>query len=196
VAGVQAIIDRIVADAKQQADSIQETARHQIAENERKTDDRIKAQKEEIMAAAERECEEEERRFRAIADLEARKNALKKKREAIGEAFSRAKKKILALQGEAYAEFLFTLLKQSGAEGGEIRPASKDRRFFTDAFMGRAKKEISSDLALGGDFDSLATGFVLISGEAQINCSVDFVLKQAREEMEGDVARILFGGGD
>lgn len=196
MAGVQAIIDRIIADAKQQADSIQETARRQIAENERKADERIAAQKTEITHAAKSECEEEERRSRAIADLESRKNALKKKREAIGEAFSRARQKILALQDEAYAEFLFALLKQSGAEGGEIRPASKDSRFFTDAFMERARKEISSSLTLGDSIDSLETGFVLVSGKAQINCSVDFVLKQAREEMEGDVARILFGGGD
>ncbi len=196
MAGVQAIIDRIIADAKQEAGSIQEAARRQIAENERKTDAQIAALKTQIMKAAEMECEEEERRARAIADLESRKNALKEKRKVIGEAFSRAREKILSLRDEDYAGFLFTLLTQSGAEGGAIWASPKDSRFFTDEFIGRARKEISPGLALGGVLDSLTTGFVLINGDAQINCSVDFVLKQAREEMEADVARILFGGGD
>lgn len=196
MAGVQSIVDQIINDAKKQADAIAETARKQIAENEQKTERQIAAETADIIKQAELDCREEERRAHAIADLESRKSALREKRRVIGEAFALAEKKILGLPGSEYEAFLFTLLKKSGAEGGTVWSSPKDSRFFTDAFIERAKKEISPRLSLGGVRDSVATGFVLVSGDAEINCTVDFVLKQAREDLEGDVARILFGGGD
>lgn len=196
MAGVQAITDRIIADATAQANSIMETARRQIAENEHKTDAQIRAQTEAILRQADLDCQEEARRARAIADLESRKGALREKRKVIGEAFALARQKILGMREDEYAGFLFTLLKQSGVDGGTVWVSQRDSRYFTDGFMQRAKSEISPDLTLGGVLDSLPNGFVLKSGDAQINCTVDFVLKQATEELEGDVARILFRGGE
>lgn len=196
MAGVQAIIDRIIADATMQADSIMETARCQIAEIEYKTDAQIRAQEEAILRQADLDCQEEERRARAIADLESRKGALAQKRKAIEEAFALARQKILGMREDEYAVFLFTLLRKSGAEGGTVWVSQKDSRYFTDEFMKRATDEIAPGLTLGGVLDSLETGFILINGDAEINCTVGIVLKQAKEELEGDTARILFGGGD
>lgn len=196
MAGVQAIIDRIIADANAQADAIMETARCQIAENEHKAEAQIAAQTAGILKQADLDCQEEERRARAIADLESRKGALSEKRKQIEEAFILARQKLLGLGEDEYTAFLFTLLKESGADGGMILVSKKDKRFFTEDFMKRAKSEINAGLSLGGEHDSAQTGFVLKSGDAQINCTVDFVLKQAKEQLEGDVARILFGGGD
>jgi vacuolar-type H+-ATPase subunit E/Vma4 len=196
VAGVQAIIEKIISDAKAQADSDLEKARRQIAENEQKTEAQVRAEAGKILKQAELDCKEEERRARAIWDLAARKGALKEKRAAIAEAFLKAQEKLLSLPEEKYAAFLLSLLKKSGAEGGKIFASKKDSSYFTEAFISRAQKEISADLSLGGVRDEIKDGFVLVSGQAQINCTVDFVLNQAREELEGDVARILFGGGN
>jgi len=183
-------------DAKNQAECIAETARRQIEENGQKMEAQTRAQTAEILKAAELDCREEERRARAIADLESRKGALAQKRKAIEEAFALARQKIMGQKDDEYAAFLFTLLKKCGGEGGVVWASGKDSRFFTDAFIKRAQKEISPDLSLGGVHESADTGFVLVSGDAQINCTVDFVINQAREKLEGDVARILFGGGD
>ncbi len=196
MAGVQAITDRIVADANEQAEAILETARCRIAENEQKTDAQISAQTDAILRQADLDCMEEERRSRAIADLETRKGALREKRKAIGEAFAKAREKILQMDGDDYAAFLFTLLRKSGVESGTVWVSERDSRVFSDGFMERVQSEIAPGFTLGGVQDSLPNGFFLTSGDAQINCTVDFVLKQAKEELEGDVAHILFGGGD
>ena len=192
MAGVQAIVDQIINDAKEQADLILETANKQIAENEQKICRQIEDQSREIGQKAESDCLEEERRFRAIMDLESRKELLSKKRSCIDEAFRKAKQKILHLDDSGYSGFLFDLLKKCGAEGGLIWFSKRDERFFDDAFIKKAKEEINGEIEPGGVQESLESGFILVCGDTLINCSLDSVIKQARDELESDVSRILF----
>lgn len=192
MAGVQTIVDQIINDAKKQADSILEAANRQIAENDlnalKQADEMIR----EIQKKAETDCQEEERRFRAIMDLESRKELLSKKRMCIEEAFEKAKQKILLLDDSKYSGFLFGLLKNCGSDGGAVWFSKKDERFFDAAFMKKAKEEINPEIECGGVEESLESGFILVCGDTLINCSLDSVIKQSRDELEGDVARILF----
>lgn len=192
MAGVQSIVDQIINDAKKQADSISEAANRQTEENDlnalKRTDEMIL----EIQKKAEADCQEEERRFRAIMDLESRKELLSKKRMCIDEAFEKAKQKILHLEDSRYSSFLFGLLKNCGLDGGAIWYSKRDERFFDAAFIKKAKEEINGGIETGGVRESLESGFILVCGDIQINCSLDSVIKQTREELESHVARILF----
>lgn len=193
MAGIQAIIDQILGDAKIEADLIQDEAKLQIEEAERKALQKAGAQAEEILLKAEQDCREEERRFYAIMGLESRKEELSKKRACIEEAFARAKQKLLDLDDSKYVDFLFSLLKKCGSGGGAIWFSERDERFFDQAFLKKAKDEISADITLGGLRDSIRSGFILACGEAEINCTLDSVVRQARDKLESEVARILFG---
>ncbi len=192
MAGVRSIVDEIINDAKKQADSIKETANRQAEENDRAASNKADAMIREIREKAEADCREEERRFRAIMDLESRKELLSKKRLCIDEAFMKAKQKILRLDDTKYGGFLFGLLKKCGAEGGAVWFSKREERFFDDAFFKKAKEEIGGGIRPGGVRESLETGFVLVNGDIMIDCSLDAVIKQARDELESEAARILF----
>ncbi len=192
MAGVQSIVDQIINDAKKQAESILDAANRQAEENERIALKQADASIREIEKKAGADCQEEERRFRALMDLESRKELLVKKRMCMEKAFEKAKQKILDLDDSRYGGFLFTLLKKCGSEGGEIWYSKRDERFFDAAFLKRAKEEINEGLELGGVQDSFESGFTLVCGDIMINCSLDSVIKQARDRLESDVARILF----
>ena len=192
MAGVQAIVDQIINDAKKQADLIQDAANKQIEENEQKVFRQIEEQCREIGQKADMDCREEERRFHAIMDLESRKELLAKKRAAIEEAFVLGKQKILNLDDSAYGGFLFSMLKKCGSEGGVIWFSKRDERFFSGEFLNKAKKEISQNIEPGGVRPEIDAGFILVSGDAEINCSLDSIIKQTRDALESDVARILF----
>ena len=192
MAGVQSIVDQIINDAKIQAESILDTANRQAEENERIALKQADASIREIEKKAGSDCQEEERRFRAIMDLESRKELLAKKRMCMEKAFQKAKQKILGLDDAGYEKFLFGLLKKTGAKGGKVWFSKRDERFFNEAFFAKAKEELSGELEPGGVNEILESGFILVCGDVMINCSLDSVIKQARDQLESEVARILF----
>ena len=51
---------------------------------------------------------------------------------------------------------------------------------------------IRDDVRLSGERRSIKSGFILKRGDLEINCSIDAQIKSLREELEGEIAAILF----
>jgi V/A-type H+-transporting ATPase subunit E len=64
------------------------------------------------------------------------------------------------------------------------------------AFLDSVSKEIGKGegLKLADERRPIQGGFVLRSGRVETNCALKTVLREAREQLETDVAAILFGG--
>lgn len=190
------LLARILDDARGEAAKIEAQASAQAEEI------RARAEREAAALAAETEARAQAAHDEAIehaetaAQLEARKQALAARRIVLDEAFAAALKELCAMQGEARETLLISMAVQE-ADGGEtLRPARADEAGMA-AVLQKANAKLAESgraaLTLGAVDESIAGGFTLTGRGYEKDCSFEAMLREARDRLEGGVAKRLFG---
>ena len=114
----------------------------------------------------------------------------------LDEAFAAALKELCAMTGEARAALLSSIAAEE-ADGGEtLRPAKADEAGI-EAVLQKVNATLAQNgraaLALGPVDESIAGGFTLVGGGYEKDCSFEAMLREARDRLEGGVAKRLFG---
>ena len=190
------LLARILDDARGEAAKIEAQASAQAAEI------RARAEREAAALAAETEARAQAAHDEAIehaetaAQLEARKQALASRRMVLDEAFAAALKELCAMQGEAREALLISMAAQE-ADGGEtLRPARAAEAGMAAVLQKATAKLAESGraaLTLGAVDESIAGGFTLAGRGYEKDCSFEAMLREARDRLEGGVAKRLFG---
>jgi len=199
VEGAEKIIARILEDARLKASN-------NIKEAEKQASDIINAAKEEaekkrtvIIENALKNADEMEKRAISVAELEARKIKLKAKQEIITSVFETAITALHSLPAETYAKILCNMIISSVAKGNEevvlsIRDKERlGKEFIDDINRKLAEKGLKGDLRLSEQTANINGGFILKSGEIEINNSFDALIRMKRNELEPEIIKILFG---
>jgi len=196
--GAERICQRIMADAHARAEAIlaeaAENSKAIIAEAEKEANKR----REQVLERAQKEAEEQKRRILGIAQLDARKEMLASKQELINEAFRQALEALLNLDEETYFAVLRKMLLASVKTGNEVvilSPRDKARipaNFWNDLYQELAATGCASNLSLGEEAPDIPGGFILQSGGVEINNSFSSLLEMQRDELELEVAALLF----
>ena len=218
--GLDKIKDKIIAEAKLDAQRIIEDAQKKCNEILLRASgdaDNIKA---ELDVAAHREAESIISRAKSGAAPEKRNNIAQAKSHATDLAFETAKKEILSLPVDKYAEFLAKLLVSAlnaqiqiektnrelyGEEGTQepidVLLAQEDISKVGALILPAAKKlatgkpvaELVARAGVSVDSANIEGGMIVRIGALDINCSVESLIESAKERLEGNVAKILFG---
>lgn len=189
------LLARILDDARGEAAKIEAQASEQAEEI------RARAEREAAALAAETEARAQAAHDEAIehaetaAQLEARKQALASRRMVLDEAFAAALKELCAMQGEAREALLISMAAQE-ADGGEtLRPARADEAGMA-AVLQKANAKLAESgraaLTLGAVDESIVGGFTLAGRGYEKDCSFEAMLREARDRLEGGVAKRLF----
>ena len=199
VEGAEKIIARILEDARLKAEN-------NIKEAEKQASDIINAAKEEaekkrtvIIENALKNADEMEKRAISVAELEARKIKLKAKQEIITSVFEKAITALNSLPAETYAKILCNMIISSVAKGNEevvlsIRDKERlGKEFIDDINRKLAEKGLKGDLRLSEQTANINGGFILKSGDIEMNNSFDALIKMKRNELEPEIIKILFG---
>ncbi len=194
---IDAILEKIAEDARHDAESIVNAAREKVGVLQAAFED---AQKQKQAAATEhahKEAEQLRDRMLRMAGLEARKRLLELKRAQIDRAFEQALDKMLSMPKEQAQDFHLKLLVSSAQGNETLFIAQEDAGLFDDAFMERANQALVSAgkpgaLSVSRQYRPLRGGFVLLLNGMEANCSYDSLLRAARNQMEGEIASILF----
>ena len=199
VEGAEKIIARILEDARLKASN-------NIKEAEKQASDIINAAKEEaekkrtvIIENALKNADEMKKRAISVAELEARKIKLKAKQEIITSVFEKAITALNSLPAETYAKILCNMIISSVAKGNEevvlsIRDKERlGKEFIDDINRKLAEKGLKGDLRLSEQTANINGGFILKSGEIEINNSFDTLIRIKRNELEPEIIKILFG---
>ena len=196
--GTDKIKGKILEDAKAKAVAIQEQAEREAAAIKEQALSEADQKRASLLEKAKADGAQLYKRMLAVAGLEGRKELLRTKQEMIDLAFSKAMERICQLPDKEYQKLLETMIVHSaGNEYGEIVLSEKDCRRVDNQFVENINRGLAAagknvTLTLSEQTISTIGGFILKSGEMEINSTLEIQFSMLRSELEGEVVSILF----
>lgn len=199
MSGSDKLKKKIIYEATEQAERVMDEARSRAAEIVREGEKKAAGRKEEILKAANAQAEERRRRALTIAGLDARKKILGAKEQLIEDTFAQALSRLSKMDKSACQEMVLPLLLEAAQRGTEeIIVSPRHREYFDASFMQKVNRALAEQgkegrLFLSEETRRMEGGFILRSGELEVNNSFDSILRMQRDQLEPDVAAVLFG---
>ena len=192
------ITQRILEEAREKAQAIRAEAESAAGSVVSEARERAQILTQKADAAAKDSLSDAERRFVAVAELDAKKYRLGAKIQVLDEAVREAESAFLAMEPAAYRavyERIVLSAVSSGREG--IAPAADETRLdqgFVDGVNATLRAQgRTGELVLMPKREDISGGLILLEGSMEINLSTAAVMRQVREEIEGQTADLLFG---
>jgi V/A-type H+-transporting ATPase subunit E len=133
-----------------------------------------------------------------MAELESRKEVLAEKQDQITGAFAGAVKKIASIDAKEYQKIIRRMLLAAVETGDEVvLIVASDQDRLTAEFIAEVNVELlkhgkKGELSIAVDTENFGGGFILKSAQYTINNSINSIIKMQRDELEPEVAEILF----
>lgn len=198
MSGIEKITERILADAREQAEANRAEAAGKAKEILAAGDALAEKKSQAILDQAKAEEIELHKRRQAVCDLEMRKDTLRAKRQVMDAVFREAGEALAKISGPEYETLLEKLLIECATVGsGKVAIAKKDQTFFKPAFVKKAEKAleergIKRRIEIDRADEAIENGFIYYADGMEINCTFAAVLAQERERLETGVYSILF----
>ncbi len=190
--GLDKIIQEIESDAQSRCREISENAKL-------KCDEITEAAKKEALAITEKGKEDAKiqsgfisERGISAKELDRRKKILNAKQEIISSVLDAALDKLTGLPDKEYFDVIFKLIKNKATgQTGEIAFGEKDLNRLPDDFEARLS-EVSSKLSLCRTPHKTDSGFVLVYGGIEENCSFKAMIDSRSDELRDFIKKMLF----
>ncbi len=193
--GIEKITQRIDADAQAEVDAILSRAQEQADA----TAQRYQAQAEQVSAEAlakgEADAREREERLCSAAEMQSRQLLLKTRQEMLDEAFQLALEKLQSLPPAEMTELLAKLAAQASSSGKEQVVLDEATRAQCGPQVVARANELLGDrgkLSLSPETGRFQGGLVLSDGGVEVNCAFPTLVRLARNQTAGEVAKVLF----
>lgn len=188
ISGTNKLAERIVTDAQEEARVIREQTQGVISGILTERDKAETLRHAELKNQREAAITSLIGGYRTRASLDAKKDALAKKRTVIDAAFTRAYDAVLSLTGNERKEICAHMI-QAHAEGGEtVLPAKSDRAAMAAIVTAMPEKK----LTLSKDDAAIDGGFILLGDGYEKDCSFRSLLDTVRNAEETAVYQLLF----
>ena len=197
--GIEKITDRILSEARADADALKGEAEAKAAEILAEYEVQAKATYEERMANGKAEAAASADRKIRAANLQARKDVLGTKQDMIDQAYAMAKKAILRMPEEEYIDFLANKAAQASVTGNEtIILSEMDKANIGEKLIPAVNEKLAAlgknaGITLSDETAKIMGGLFLKEKDISVNCSVDSLLTISRESLDVKVAKVLFG---
>jgi len=192
---IEAIIDKIIGDARREAEKIRTEAQEKVDEIEKMGRSNIKDTCSRILQRASEESKQKIQRLKIASNMEFRKGELEEKQAAISLAFDLALKEIQNLGKVEYQKLIEDeFLNAEGVEEVIIPPDEKrvDEEFLTKINKLLTQKGKKGNLKLSNEKRSIpGGGFMLKKGNVYINNAFNILLESIRNQIELKISEIL-----
>ena len=193
---IEAIVDKIIGDAQEEAEKIRTEVREKVEEIEKTG----KANTEEacsiILQRANEESKQKKERLKIIANMEFKKGELEEKQMAISLAFDLALKEIQNLGKSEYQGLIEEeFIRCEGVEEVIIPPDEKriDEEFLTRINKLLEQRGKKGNLKLSNERRPIrGGGFILKKGNIESNNAFGILLESIRNQLELKISEILF----
>ena len=188
ISGTNKLAERIVTDAQEEARAVLEQAQEVVLGIQKESEKAISARRAELSSQRISAVKSLIGGYQTRASLDAKKDALRKKRAVIDAAFTRAYDAVLALDSNTRKDICARMI-QAHAEGGEtVLPAKADRAALVAIVASMPEKKLS----LSKDDAGIDGGFVLLGDGYEKDCSFRSLLDTVRDAEETAVYQLLF----
>ena len=177
------LTDKILENGKQEAEIIKEKSDETNKEiiNAKTSEAREKSDK--ITRQANLEASMIKNRLKSEADLKIRDKKLQAKRQVLDKAFNLAKNSLKNIDEDRYMNFLKNNLDEISLKGSEVL-------ILPEKFKDKVK-ESSININISEN-ESVESGFLVRDGNVSINFTFDSLVDFVKEDLEAEVAQILF----
>ena len=188
ISGTNKLAERIVLDAQEGARVVLAEAEAAAQVTRRESEKAVSARKAELASQKESAIKSLVGGYQTRAMLDAKKDALRKKRVVIDSAFSSAYEAMLSLDEQQRKSICANMLA-SQAEGGEtVMPAAQDRAALAALISTMPEKK----LTLASGTAAIDGGFILLGDGYEKDCSFRSLLSTVRDAEETAVYQLLF----
>ena len=152
--------------------------------------DAYAVQAQESLAAKVRDIE---KRGASAAELEEKKILLVTKQEIITEMINKAIERIKSLPDDEYFALILRMIeKYSLPQDGVIRFSQKDLDRMPKDFIDKVNEAANGNLTLSDDPALIDSGFILVYGGIDENCSFDAIFASESETLSDRAGKLLF----
>ena len=193
----QAILDKILEDAKENASAVLKDANDRAGAMRKATEERIATARANTEARAHEDAQAAAVRMGRMAELDERKLLLKDKRDMMERAFSLALDKMKAMPAKEARAFLLSTLTELADGDEELSVGAEsdggmDKAFLADANAALTAAGKPGKLTLAKEKRAGVSGLILARHDTEIHCTYQALLDSRRLEMEAQVAQMLF----
>ena len=198
--GIEKITDRILSEAREEAEAIKAEASAKAEEILADYEGQAKETYEARMESGKKEAADAADRKIRAAGLQSRKDVLAAKQEMIEAAYAAAKETILNMPEAEYIEFLAEKASRASVSGTEqIALNEADQKKIGDALVKAANEKLAAagkkaELSLSQETAAITGGLFLREKDISVNCSIDSLMAICREELDVKVSKVLFRG--
>lgn len=196
MAGIDKIKESILDEANKKANQIKSDAQAQAAAMIQAAQQKADERKLGIIEKAKAEVAQIEKRVHAAATLDSKKDRQKNRQGVVEQVFSATLDKLCNLPREQYIETAATMaakLIETGKE--EVVLSAKDRSEIGQQLVDRINQKINAGtVTLAADSANIKGGFLLRSGNIEINSSFETIIRMKKDQLEAEVYKMLFGG--
>jgi V/A-type H+/Na+-transporting ATPase subunit E len=190
------VIEKILSDAKAEADTIVKEAKAKAAAEKTKADAQLADYRQQAEVLAQQAAEDEKSHVLAAARMEAAQEYLAEKTKILDSVFERAEQRLGQLPDDEYRELMGRLMADAAETGEEEvligRDESRIDQNFINEINGRLADDKKRNLKLADERHDFSGGFVLRRGKIKTNVSPAVLLEQARNALVIDLAKTLF----
>ncbi len=147
----------------------------------------------EILDKAEVEAKSKKERVMSSAKLKVRNNKLAAKQEIIDEVFEKSIDKLTKLSKKEFLSFVENTILSMNLTGKHTLILNEaGLKSVTPAFIERLNKKIDAQITLSETKGNFKGGFILENNGIEINSTYEALVSSLRDELEFEVAKVLF----
>jgi len=197
--GLEDILKIIREKAEKEAQELIKQAEKEREMRISEAEEEAKKIKKEYLKESRRKAEEEKKRKIIRIRAEEKKRILNLKQKILDETFGQAREELGDLKKEEYLSLIKKALLLSIDSGcQEIIVSPRDKAWMKEEFINEVKRELArrgwkEKLSLRAGLSEEERGFILKKEGMEINCTFSNLFQNLRDELEIEVAQILFG---
>ena len=194
MSGIDRITDKILEQAKLQANNRVNYAKDTVAKAEASLDKRFVRSMEAEKKKADDEGNEAAKRVIANVKLEGRKKKLSARQDAVNSVFSKAVEMMAALPEKEYIAFMAGLAESVLADGdNQLIMNAKDQKAIGEKLLEAIEKKTSGmKVSVSEETITSAGGLVVRNGDIQTNLTLESIIRLEREKLEAEVVGLIF----
>ena len=190
------VIEKILADAKAEAEKIKSQANEREAAEQTKLDEQLNEYKKQTKALAERLGKDKKSHLLTAARMDIAKKFLAEKTRILDEVFAQARRQLQNLPDEEYRTLCTKLMLEAVETGDEEVIIDDNETRIDHNFIKQVNRKLApgykGNLRLADERQRLGAGFILRRGKIKNNVSLEVLLARARKELDIELAKELF----